>query len=275
MGRLRGRVDALSSRAESWVERRRREAVPMDLAVSFYERDRDQFASVLGAAVALRLFLFMVPAVLAAVGVLTAVVPQRKVEALIRGTSVTGSVAEEVAKATEASRSAWILLLLGGLWVSIWAGRNLAIVLAACSGAAWRLEASRSRADLRTAGAVTLLAFGIVVCLAVVNRLRASFGLAGVTTSWVVAAAIIGIAWFAVSWTLPRGTPDPGALLPGAVLVGVVLAAIQWFLQYYLPEKVERASAVAGGTGTAVAVLSSMFVIGRVMAARVESLGVV
>ena len=37
------------------------EAMPVDLAVQYYERDRDSFASVLGAAIALRLFLFFVP----------------------------------------------------------------------------------------------------------------------------------------------------------------------------------------------------------------------
>lgn len=239
----------------------------MDLAVSFYERDREQFASVLGAAVALRLFLFIVPAVIAAVGLVTAVVPRERLEDLLQEASVTGSVAVEITTAANASRSAWFVLFLGGLWLSIWAGRNLAIVLAACSGAAWRMDARQSRATLRTAGTITLLAFGIVITAALVNRLRESFGVAGATTSWAVAALVMGAAWFAVSWVLPRATRDPGAILPGAALVGIMLAAIQWFLQYYLPSKVARASAVAGGTGAAVAVLGAMFIIGRVMAA--------
>lgn len=264
---IRSRAADVGDRLGSWLERRRREAVPMDLAVTFYERDREQFASVLGAAIALRLFLFVVPAIIAGVGLVTAVVPRERLDGLLEDASVTGSVAEEVTKAASSTRPAWFVLFLGGLWLSVWAGRNLAIVLAVCSGAAWRMDARQSRATLRTAGTITLLAFGIVVAAALVNRLRGSFGLAGATTSWVVAALVMGGAWFAVSLALPRSTRDPGASIPGAVLVGVMFAAVQWFLQYYLPSKVARASAVAGGTGAAVAVLGAMFVIGRLMAA--------
>lgn len=37
-------------------------------------------------------------------------------------------------------------------------------------------------------------------------------------------------------------------------------------MQFYLPSKLERSSALAGSVGTTVAVLGSMFLIGRVMA---------
>lgn len=239
----------------------------MDLAVSFYERDREQFAVVLGSAVALRLFLFLVPSTITMVGLIGVIAPRVGLADLLEQASVTGSVAEEVARATDASRPAWAAVVAGGLVLTAWAGRNLAVVLAACSGAAWGLGFRQSRATVRIAATVTVLAVGIVVTIGVVNRMRASFGLAGETTSWFLATLVLGLAWFAVSSVLPRGTTDPGALLPGAALVGTVLAATQWFLQYYLPGRIERASAVAGGTGVTVAVLGAMFVVGRAMAA--------
>jgi len=62
--RLRNRGETAKGQAEGWLARRRQEAMPVDLAVQYYERDRDSFASVLGAAIALRLFLFFVPAML-------------------------------------------------------------------------------------------------------------------------------------------------------------------------------------------------------------------
>lgn len=263
---LRGRAEAVAQRARSWVEERRAEQLPMDLAIRFYERDREQFAAVLGAAVALRLFLFLVPAVVTVVGLLSAVLPRDRWDDVMQQAAITGQLAGQVTDAMQTSRSKWFVVFLGGLWLSTWAGRNLALVLAACSSAAWRLDVRANRMTLRAAGTVTLLAFGVFLSASVVSRLRSSFGLAGETTSWIVAAVVMGAAWFAIGWALPRGTRDPGALLPGAALVGLLVAALQWFLQFYLPSKVARASAWAGGTGAAVAVLGSMFVIGRLMA---------
>jgi len=82
----------------------------------------------------------------------------------------------------------------------------------------------------------------------------------------VLGAAVFSLAWFAVLWALPKGTPDPGAILPGAALVGASLTVLQWFMQFYLPSRLERSSATSGAMGSAVAVLGAMFIIGRVMA---------
>ena len=81
-----------------------------------------------------------------------------------------------------------------------------------------------------------------------------------------MAGVLFGVAWFLVCTTLPRGTTDPGALLPGAAVCGAALAGLQWFVQYYLPAKLDSVTALAGGIGTAVVTLGYMFLIGRVMA---------
>ena len=238
----------------------------MDLATAFYQRDRDQFAAVLGAAIALRLFLFMVPAVITGVGLITAVTGTAGADAFLEGASVTGSLAGEVSEAAAASRTTWLAIVLAGLPVSIWAGRNLAKVLAVCSGAAWQLGARDRRPTVRATGAVTALAFVILTVAALSNRVRSEFGIAVQTTSWVAAVALFALAWYAVLWALPRATRDPAALLPGAAMVGVVFGVLQWFMQFYLPSRLGRAQAVAGGTGVAVATLGGMFLIGRAMA---------
>jgi hypothetical protein len=265
--RIRRRVDEALAGAQSWLEQRRSGAVPFDLAVTFYERDRDLFASVLGAAIALRLFLFLVPATAALIGLFLLVAGGDSVDDALKQMSVTGTFAAQVKQAAEVSRTTGLAVFLGGLWLSIWAGRNLAKVLAACAGGAWRLSGRQSRATLRAAGAVTAQVLLLLVVSVGLNLLRSNFGIAANTASWLATMLVYAATWFTVSLALPRGTADPGALLPGAVLVGASLTALQWFMQFYLPGRISRASELVGGLGVAVATLGYAFLVGRIMAA--------
>lgn len=240
--------------------------MPVDLAVQFYERDRDSFASVLGAAIALRLFLFFVPCVLVVTAAVMLFAGHDGVKQLAEQSGVTGSLATQIDTATTASKTTTLGLFVGGIWLTVWAGRSLTKVLVACSAGAWQLAGRRGRATLRMAGAVTTMTFLLLVTAAFLNRIKDNQGIAVITTSWVLAAVVYAVGWFFVTAALPRRTSDPGALLPGAVLVGASLAGLQWFMQYYLPAKLETTTALAGSVGASVAALGYMFLIGRVMA---------
>lgn len=266
VARWRARGEVAADQIQSWLDRRRTEAMPLDLAVEYYERDRDSFASVLGAAIALRLFLFFVPAMLLVLGIIMLVVGHDGVREISEQAGVSGSLANQLEQATTTSARTTLGLVAVAFWLTTWAGRSLTKVLAACSAGAWRMAGREGRATLRMAAAVTTLIFLLVVAAGVLNRLEATQGVAVMTTSWVVAAGVYAVGWFLVSATLPRRTTDPGALLPGAVVVGASLAAMQWFMQFYLPGKLERSTELAGGFGASVATLGYMFLIGRVMA---------
>lgn len=266
VARLRARGDAQVRRWTDWLERRRVEQIPIDVAVQFYERDRDSFASVLGAAIALRLFLFFVPVVVVVVSLILLIAGQDAIHSITENAGVTGSLAAQVDDAARTARRTSVGLLVGGLWLMIWAGRSLTKVLAACSAGAWRMSGREGKATIKMAAAVTTLILGFLVAVGVLNRIKREMGLAVVTTSWFVAAIIFGVGWFLVTAALPRRTSDPGALLPGAMVVGAALAALQWFMQYYLPSKLEHSTALAGTLGVSVAALGYMFIIGRLMA---------
>jgi hypothetical protein len=266
VARLRDRGRELAGQATEWVEDRRSEVMPVDLAVQFYERDRDSFASVLGAAIALRLFLFFVPCVLLVTAVIMLVVGHDGVTQLADQAGVTGSLATQIDQATTASKTTTLGLLAAGVWLTIWAGRSLTKVLAACSAGAWRMGGREGRATLRMAGAVTTMTFLLLVTAGFLNRIKDNQGIAVITTSWILAALVYAVGWFLVTATLPRRTSDPGALIPGAVAVGAAIAGLQWFMQYYLPSKLEHSTALAGSIGASVAALGYMFLIGRVMA---------
>ncbi len=260
------RLDDAGDRATKWFEARRAERVPYDLAARFYERDREAFASVLGAAIALRLFLFVVAVVLLLAGLLVVLAGGPGLEKLLSEANVTGSIASEMGAAAGRSQSAGFAMALFGLWLTFGNGRKLANVLAACSASAWHLEARRARTTMKQAAGVTGLVIVLAVTSGLLNRVRDSTGLGVGTMSWLAAILAFGLGWFAVSWTLPRATSDPGALLPGAAVIGLTMAVLQWLMQFYLPEKIARSSEVMGSLGFTVATLGYMFLIGRLMA---------
>jgi uncharacterized BrkB/YihY/UPF0761 family membrane protein len=222
---------------------------------------------VLGAALAMRLFLFLVPLLAFAVGTVLAIFGADGVGSVLQGASVTGTMAAQIRQATETTRAGGLALMVSGIFLSLWAGRSLTRVLAACSAGAWGISGRASRATLRMAGTVTALVTGLILLLGLMNRVREDFSLPVATTSWIATALVLCVAWFAVSWSLPRGTTDPGALLPGTVLTGLTLTGLQWIMQYYLPGRIERASDLTGSLGITLAALGYLFLIGRVMAA--------
>ena len=258
---------ALAEGALDWLERRRKEFQPLDLAVTYYERDRETLAAVLGAAIALRLYLFMIPAMATLVGLLLTVFGKDRLDQIVTSSSLGTTVAQDISNATSDSRTAAIALFFVGLWLTIWAGRSLTKGLAACAGRAWRLDTKLSKATLTAAGSITAMALLMLTTTMVLNRLRSVHGVAAVSTSWILTTAVYAGAWFVVTWFLPRGTQDPGALLPGAGFVGLSLAGLQWFMQFYLPHEISRSSAFAGDLGFSMAVLGYLFLVGRLMAA--------
>jgi len=263
---LQKRYQDLADQAENRLIQARKDSPAIDLAATFYDRDREAFASVLGAAIALRLFLFLVPSVVTFVGLFITIFGHDQLNAVLEEASVTGSLAEQIDTATAASRTAGFAVFIGGLFLTMWAGRNLAKVLAACSGGAWGLGIKLSKASLKTAGAITALLLTMLTWSGVMNRIRSEVGIAGSTTAWLATALVIAGVWFTVSWTLPRATPDPGALLPGAAVMGVLLTGLQWFMQFYLPAKLSRSAELTGTVGYSVVTLGYMFFVGRIIA---------
>ena len=240
-----------------------------DLAVELRDRDRDAFASVLGSAIALRLFLFTVSVLVALVSFLNLLVGDWGMENLLSSSGVTGQVADEVEEATRQNTGRDVGLLLTGFVLSLSAGRGLTRVLAACSAGAWRLDARAAKPTVRVAARVTALSALLIVAGSGLTRLRDAYGIAVAAGSIALNIVVVGIGWFFVCLSLPRRTRDPGAMIPGAVIFGVVITAVQWFMHFYLPRRIANASEVMGSIGFSVATLGYLFVIGRVMAGSI------
>ncbi len=236
----------------------------IDVGLRIYERDREAAGTIVGSALAFRLFLFFVPLTLFVVGALGFLARWVEADDINDAAGLSGTIAVQIDTAlSQPDSTRWIATLVG-LFGTVWAGRSLSKVMTSASCLSWRLPVT-TKASVRVVGAVVGLVAAIVIVATVVNHFHRDYGLAIAGVSMLVAVAVYGIAWMAMSMLLPRATRDPGALLPGAVLVGAVLAGMQAVAQLYLPDRLERASALYGALATTLVTLGTFFLVGRAM----------
>jgi uncharacterized BrkB/YihY/UPF0761 family membrane protein len=257
----RKRAEYLRDDAQVKWSKAREDHSSVGLAEAMYERDQDAFASVLGSAIALRLFLFVIPVTLAGVGLVNLMSLDHVLDDTVTSNITLGTLSAALKDA-----SAWkaFTTTVTGLILTLWAGRTLARVLATTSSAAWQLE---RRSKVRPVQMLALIGvmFSTVVANLMFTRLR---DIGGVTAGFLVTLMVLAtvtVAWFIVSLTLPRGTTDPGAVLPGALVFGIAYSALQWFMQFYLPNKIARTSDTFGQLAVTIATLGNFFFIGRIM----------
>ena len=233
----------------------------VDLGVRIRERDRASAGSLVGSAIAMRLFLFFIPFLLFLVGIagfLRGAIGQNAAAA----NGISGRLAGQINDAlAQHGGTRWIAALTG-LFGMVTAGRTVSKTVASASCLAWQLPL-RVKASIKATGAVIGLMVAIGLAGVLVNRLRAEAGLAVGGVSFAVAAGVYVVCWMLVTASLPRATSDPGALLPGAVLLAVVLAGMQAISQLYLPHQFSRASELYGAIGVTIVVLGWFFILGR------------
>jgi len=250
---------------QTWWEDLRRERPIASYLGDLADRDQEAQGSVLGSAVALRLFLFLVPSAL----VIVSLVRMLDITSLFDGDQLEkGFTTKDIATAMEDSSQVDALwLFLSGLFLAAWAGRSLAKTLAACSARAWRLTAAESKVTTIAALSLSGVVFLEVVASTIVAAIRDLGGAPAWALSWGTLVAITGVAWFLVLLTLPRAVKDPGALLPGALLLGAVQGTIQGILHAYSEGRVERTVDTYGDLAVTLAVLGNLFILGRLMTA--------
>jgi uncharacterized BrkB/YihY/UPF0761 family membrane protein len=238
----------------------------IEIALRTYRRDREVAGTVVGSAIAFRLFLFFVPLLLLVVGLAGFLAAWVDAEDVNDQAGVTGGLADQIRTAFEQPGSTrWVAVLLGLFGVAT-TGRSLSKVMVASSSLAWRLPPT-TKASVRVIGALVGLIAGIGLLAVAVNRVRAEFGVAVTGVSFLVVLLIYVVGWLAISMLLPRATKDPGVLLPGAVLVGGTLTGMQVVSQLYLPDRFGRASQLYGAVGTTIVTLGWFFIAGRAMVA--------
>jgi uncharacterized BrkB/YihY/UPF0761 family membrane protein len=115
--------------------------------------------------------------------------------------------------------------------------------------------------------AIGIVLSGTLVVLVVLGVLTAAreggllLRVGGGAASFVVDSLILVV----IAWFLPRRTSSWLDLLPGSVLGGAALLVIHLFLSYYLPQRIDGASALYGGLGAVVAILFGLFLFAQVL----------
>lgn len=261
--RSRERIAAEQVRINRLIEQNHDRPL-VDVGLRIYQRDREAAGTIVGSALAFRLFLFFVPLALLVVGLLGFLARWVDAADLRDAAGISGTIAAQIDTALSQPNSTRWIATLSGLVGMAWAGRALSKVMVSASCLAWRLPVT-TKASARLIGALVGLVGGIVLAASVVNRLLRDQGLAVAGLSFVAVVALYGVAWMTISMLLPRATRDPGGLLPGALVVGVVIASMQAVSQLYLSDKLGRASQLYGALATTIVTLGWFFFLGRAM----------
>ncbi len=268
LSRGRRRAKALAGAAKLQLANVRQQNGPADVAVRIYERDHQNFGSVLGSAVAFRLFLFVFSLVVLSVGAGVLVLGSGLFgEGLGDDLGLAGSLATQVDEALSQNDSSGILLVLGGIAATAWAGRNLAITLTAASANAWRIPRPAGVTSVRAVGVIIGLVSAAMVFATVLRLVEDKAHLIIVATSIIAIFFAYSAVWFALTLVLPRATRDPSSLLPGAALTGLTFAGLGWVSQFYLVPRLNSGSEVLGGLGLTAVALGWLFFASRIMVA--------
>src|SRR5436305_5581203 len=161
-GRVRARVSDVVGRADQTAKAARRQYRAVETAFDTYERDKRAVGNVLAGAVAFRLFVYLLPLVLAIMvilGIIAGFDPSQP-EHLAKGSGLGKTIVDSVATATATSKkSLWVLIPLS-LYALYSGGSGVIKVLRAIHSVAWGEPLKKARRAVVSAFALFGVAAG-------------------------------------------------------------------------------------------------------------------
>jgi uncharacterized BrkB/YihY/UPF0761 family membrane protein len=257
------RLRELAERAES--ERQRHDSV--DVAFEMFERDADAGGEIIAGALAYRLFIWLLPLALVAVGGLgiAADAASESTRQTARSLGITGLVSNSVATAADGS-ARWYALLIG-LPILVYVTRSLLRALIVTHRLLW--GDVRAAAPRPTVGA-TLRLLGLLLAYSVVSLVASAFRewapAPGLVVTLVLVLPYAGI-WLLVTLGLPHRGADWRALVPGALLCGVGVELLHVFTAYVLEPYAVAKEGTYGAMGAAAALLLGLYLLSRLVVA--------
>jgi uncharacterized BrkB/YihY/UPF0761 family membrane protein len=264
--RARAKAIALAHRATTWGPF----APVAEVGWRTLRRDASIGGSVLGAALAYRIFIWLLPFTLVAVLTLALIAGHTDgdIAHFVKDAGLTGFMASSVADAADGT-SGWAIVtaLVVTLVVLLYQTSALLRAIRAVTALAWGLPVTRvpspARSGLLFLG--WLVAFLVVAGSAAPIRLAADFPL-DLVANLVAYGAGLPLLWLLLSWfLLPHRAEHWFALVPGALLVGVGVGAIGLFNTLVLFPWLSEREETYGVLGVAAGLLFGFFLIGRTM----------
>ena len=233
------RIARVRADSAARLDRFRERSGLVDALVRAWEHDAEIGGGIVGAAVAFRLFLFMVPFSFFAATALGAGagLADRSTSDIAHQAGIGGVIAKGVTS-TEGlgTRSQVIVLLVAG-YATVSTARTIVGTLFRAYSLVWRVppvRAARTRAALLFTAFVATLMF----VSSYVARLRAAVPAPGLvlTAAWLL---VPFICWWWASAHLPHADAPVWALLPGAVVFAVGMQAVHLFTILYVTRAID------------------------------------
>jgi uncharacterized BrkB/YihY/UPF0761 family membrane protein len=266
VGRLRARAIALAHRATTWGPF----APVAEVGWRTLQRDASIGGSVLGAALAYRIFIWLLPFALVIVLALALVAGHTHgdIAEFISDAGLTGFIASSVADAAEGTRG-WAIVsaLVVALVVLLYQTSALLRAIRAVTALAWGLPVTRVPSPARSGLAFLawLVAFLAVAASAAPTRRGLAFPL-DLIVNLALYAAGLPLLWLLLSWFLLPHRGDRWVdLVPGALAVGIGVGAIGLFNTLVLFPWLSEREETYGVLGVAAGLLFGFFLIGRTM----------
>jgi uncharacterized BrkB/YihY/UPF0761 family membrane protein len=260
-GAVRTEGRRLAERADA--ERRRHPSV--DAVYEMVERDAEVGGAIIAAALAYRLFIWLLPVALVAVAGLgiAADASSGSPEDAAESLGFEGLISNSVANAAE-SPNRWYALLIG-IPILVWATRSLLRTVIGAHRLVW--------GDVRTSVTKPTLArslefLGLLLCLGIVSTVAS--GLRNWSTVPGILATVAAVApyaglWLVVALRLPHGDAPWTALVPGAVVYGAGTEVIHAVVAYVITPWALAKQGTYGALGLAAALLVCLFLISRLV----------
>lgn len=266
--RVRTRAEDVTTRATATATAARKRYRHVETAFQTYERDKKAVGNVLAGAVAFRLFVYLLPLVLALLtilGIIAGFNPNEPQE-LVKHAGLGKSIVDSVSTATASSKkSLWILVPVS-LYALYSGGLGVIKVLRAIHAVAWGEPIQKVRRGVSAAFALFGVALGLLAVVLLLQWIHKQVGGLGLVATLLTTLVYIA-AWLAASRALPHGDAPWRALLPGAVVVGVGVEALHLISAFYLGSKISSASETYGSLGVAAAIIAWLYLIGRLFVA--------
>ncbi len=238
----------------------------LDLALSVGEHDRSSAGGLLGAALAFRLFLWVLPAALVLVGGLGFVRPQSAADEA-GDAGLSAFTVSQIRQATvDAHQARWVVLLVGLFLLGV-ASVALARAVVVATAVMWGLPQRKPTNLLLATALVNALMFAGLLLGTVTSWLRDRSGGIGLGALLLTLLAWV-LLWWAVSMFLPHPvTVGWFGLLPGALVFGVGVYALHLATTLYLGHRVATASRLYGAMGGAATLLLWAYLLSRLVIA--------